>query len=74
MQAAAANLQQHTEILQALDEQAVDMIPVLARAHQQDAKKAAIDLHQSLVQLTEETNRLQNQVERLGDILQDLSD
>ena len=74
VEAAAANLEQHTEILIGLDQQAVDMIPVLAQAHQQDAKKAAIDLHQSLVQLTEETNRLQNQVERLGDILQDLSD
>jgi prepilin-type N-terminal cleavage/methylation domain-containing protein len=72
VEAAAANLEQHTKLLKGLDEQALDMIPVLAKAHQQDAKKAAIDLHQALVQLTEETNRLQNQVERLGDILQSM--
>src|SRR4029077_352611 len=74
VQAAAANLEQHTEILQGLDQQAVDMIPVLAQAQQQDGKKEAIDLHKSLVQLTEETNRLQNQVERLGAILEAMSE
>lgn len=68
--AAAAALEQHTEILEGLDQQAVSMIPVLAQSHQQDAKKAAIDLHQALVELTEETNRLQNQVERFGAILE----
>ena len=74
VEAAAAALDRHTEILKGLDQQAVGMIPVLARSRQQDAKKAAINLHQELVRLTEETNRLQNQVDRLGAILQAMSE
>ena len=74
VETAAAALAQHTEILEGLDHQAVSMIPVLARSHQQDAKKAAINLHQELVQLTEKTNRLQNQVARLGAILEIMSE
>ena len=74
VQAAAANLEQHTEILIGLDQQALSMIPVFAQSHQQDAKKAAIDLHEQLVHLRADTNRLQNQVARLGDILQSMSD
>ena len=38
VQAAAANLEQHTEILIGLDQQAVSMIPVFARSNQQDEK------------------------------------
>jgi prepilin-type N-terminal cleavage/methylation domain-containing protein len=70
VESSAAALEQHTEILIGLDQAAVHMISVFARSHQQDAKKAAIDLHEQLVHLTADTNRLQNQVARLGAILQ----
>ncbi len=71
-EAAAAALERHTEILIGLDQEAVHMISVLAQSRQQDAKKAAIDLHQQLVHLIADTNRLQNQVERLGALLQSM--
>lgn len=72
VQSSAAALEQHTEILIGLDQQALDLIPVFAQSRQQDAKKAAIDLHQQLVHLIADTNRLQNQVARLGDILESM--
>ena len=74
VEAAAAALERHTEILIGLDQEAVHMISVLAQSRQQDAKKAAIDLHQQLVHLIADTNRLQNQVERLGAVLQNMLD
>jgi prepilin-type N-terminal cleavage/methylation domain-containing protein len=66
----AAGLERHNEILIGLDEDTLRMIPLLAQAKSQDAKKAAIDLHQQLVQLIAETNRLHNQLERLSAILE----
>ena len=74
VESSAAALERHTEILIGLDQEALHMISVLARSRQQDAKKAAIDLHEQLVHLTADTNRLQNQVERLGAVLQSMPD
>ena len=66
----SAGLERHNEILIGLDEQTLRMIPQLAQAKSQDAKKAAIDLHQQLVQLIAESNRLHNQLDRLSAILE----
>lgn len=66
----AAALERHNEILIGLDDDTLRMIPKLAQSRAQDAKKAAIDLHQQLVQLIAETNRLQNQLQRLSAILE----
>jgi prepilin-type N-terminal cleavage/methylation domain-containing protein len=68
--AAAANLDRENQILIGLDQEAIHMISVFAQSHQQDAKKAAIDLHQNLVHLIADTNRLENQLDRMAAITQ----
>ena len=70
VQASAAALEQHTGILTGLDEEAEGMISVLEESHQHEAKRAAIDLHHRLAQLTAGTHVLQEFVEQLGVILQ----
>jgi len=70
----AVALERHGEILSGLDQEAVHMISGLAQSRQQKAKKAVIDLHQELVHLTADTNRLQNQVQRMGAILRALQE
>jgi len=66
----AAGLERHNEILIGLDEETLSMIPKLAQSRSQDAKRAAIDLHQELVQVIAETNFLQRQLVRLSMILE----
>ena len=70
VQSIAGSLERHTEILIGLDDEAQRMIPQLAQAKSQDAKKAAIELHQSLAPLIAKTNALHEQFDRLAAILQ----
>jgi len=68
----AAALGEHEQILIGLDRETQRMIPLLAQAKQQDAKKAAIDLHNELVHLINETNQLETQLHHLSRGLQSL--
>ena len=70
--ASAAALGEHQQVLIGLDNEAQRLVPIFAQLKQQGQKKAAIDLHQELVHLISDTNRLQNQVERAGIILQSM--
>jgi prepilin-type N-terminal cleavage/methylation domain-containing protein len=63
----AANLQQHEQILIGLDEAALRM---LAQSKSRDVKRAAFDLHRSLVPLIVETRFLQDTLERFSLLLQ----
>ncbi len=61
-----AELTRHQQILIGLDEEVRRMIPVLAQGRQQDAKQAAINLHNDLVHLIGGTNQLGTQLSHLS--------
>ena len=63
------SLDRHESILIGLDQQLLKMIPQLAQAKSQDAKKAAIALHEDVVHLINGTSHLQNELERLSTLL-----
>jgi hypothetical protein len=63
------SLERHEAILIGLDQQLLRMIPQLAQAKSQDAKKAAIALHEDVVHLINGTSHLQNELERLSRLL-----
>jgi hypothetical protein len=62
-------MERHDAILIGLLQQSTDAIPVLARSKNQDAKKAAIELHKELVQARSEVNRMHHVLSRLSFLL-----
>jgi hypothetical protein len=69
IRAFAFAMERHDGILIGLLKETTNAIPQLARSGNQDANRAAIDLHRSLVLVRSEVNRIQHMLDRLSFLL-----